>query len=325
MHFQLYTVNPDGSALERLTHYDGAAAGPIWPSWSPDSTRIAYAQANEPPQRQLYTMNADGSDQSLVFDDQPGYIDDAPDWTSDGQHLVFDRCRPDPPGGCAIYSVALDGSDLTAITRYRTGIRAGGDLVPRVSPDGDWVAFTRVGWNGTRFQLWLVRLDGSDAHPITKPRLTLGYAQWAAGGTDLYAMTNTPTGFNQHIYRVPADGGAATQLTFGQWPNSDLIPSPSPSGRWITFMSDRRKLHNKLFVMRSHGTHQHYVGFGGLLVDFPDWGTAPLKTGPSVRIATVPDRQPRAAESQRSLLGGLPAGRAVVLDGAPSYVRSIAP
>ena len=36
---EIYTVNPDGSGLARLTHSD---AGDIAPAWSPDGTRIAF-------------------------------------------------------------------------------------------------------------------------------------------------------------------------------------------------------------------------------------------------------------------------------------------
>src|SRR5205085_5224853 len=35
--FQIYTINPDGSNLQPITTYGGD-----WPSWSPDSSKIAF-------------------------------------------------------------------------------------------------------------------------------------------------------------------------------------------------------------------------------------------------------------------------------------------
>ena len=46
------------------------------------------------------------------------------------------------------------------------------DSMPAYSPDGAWIAFARRYLDSTRWtpgrQLWLMRPDGSDAHPLTQ-------------------------------------------------------------------------------------------------------------------------------------------------------------
>jgi Tol biopolymer transport system component len=61
------------------------------------------------------------------------------------------------------------------------------DAMPRWSPDGAWIAFGRArlgdGAPTAGAQLWLVRPDGSDAHPlVTDPAVNLGAFAWRPDG-----------------------------------------------------------------------------------------------------------------------------------------------
>ncbi|HEX6939846.1 MAG TPA: amidohydrolase family protein [Longimicrobiales bacterium] len=56
-----------------------------------------------------------------------------------------------------------------------------------------------------------------------------------------------------HIYRVPADGGAAEALTQESGVAVNFHPRYSPDGRYIAFISDRRG-QNNLWVMRADGS-----------------------------------------------------------------------
>jgi len=64
------------------------------PMWSPDGSRIAYAVSDQSDYAwEIFTMNADGSDQRRITD-YPGY-DMGPLWSPDGTMIVFtsDRVR----------------------------------------------------------------------------------------------------------------------------------------------------------------------------------------------------------------------------------------
>lgn len=61
------------------------------------------------------------------------------------------------------------------------------------------------------------------------------------------------------LYRLPAAGGRATQITRGL--GFDTQPTFSPDGRWIAFVSDRSGAEN-LWVARPDGTQARQVTFG---------------------------------------------------------------
>ena len=147
----LHRRTPTAPRLVQVTHLRNSAA--FAPRWSPDSTHIAYwgftFATGEP---RLYEINADGSGRHLITTETAGYSDYTPSYTPDGQRIVFVRCRPDPPGGCAVYSVRADGADRQAITRFGQGERTTFVFCTRVSPDGEWVSFSRFGWKGITVQ-----------------------------------------------------------------------------------------------------------------------------------------------------------------------------
>src|SRR2546427_6955878 len=77
----------------------GGAAEPITdifmdarqPSWSPDSTRIAF-QAYRSSTWQIWTIKADGTDMRAVTSGP--YDDREPAWSPDGQRIAFSSDRP---------------------------------------------------------------------------------------------------------------------------------------------------------------------------------------------------------------------------------------
>jgi Tol biopolymer transport system component len=295
---QLYTSNPDGSALVQVTHLRASLA--LAPQWSPDSTRIAYFSFPSGEAR-IFEINADGTGRHLVTEESPGYGDWGPSYTPDGQRIVYARCRPDPPGGCAVYSVRTDGTDRQAITAFGHGDKVAFITQPRVSPNGQWVAFSRFGWKGIQGQTWLVRMDGTDAHPITAVRLRGIQASWAPNSRALYFQAGIPSGLNQHIFRTPVGGGHATQLSFTEFPNGDFNPSASPSGGQIAFISDRSHPDlccQDLYVMNADGSDATFIDTGLLLPGQPDWGSAPLQSGPSVQVEPVTREELQAAREQ---------------------------
>lgn len=76
----IYTINPGGSGLTRLTR-DGHDSGP---RWSPDGQRIAYLDRGN-----LWIMSASGHDKTRITRAAPGATDARPSWSPNGRYLAF--------------------------------------------------------------------------------------------------------------------------------------------------------------------------------------------------------------------------------------------
>jgi Tol biopolymer transport system component len=312
---QLYSTNPDGTGLRQLTHLPAGAAA-FDPDWSPDGRQIAFA-SDLSGQPRLYVMDRDGSHQHLVFSDQPGYNDLFPNYTPDGRRFIFSRCQAE--GVCAIYSVRVDGTQLRALTRFQPSLDVF-DLLPSVSPDGARIAFTRFNAGGIQAQVYVMGADGSGAHPITPPALEGFGPDWTPDGRHVL-VTSDCCRLGSAIYQVNPDGSGLKRLTRPQFPHNDILPSSSPQGNRIVFISDRPYPDlccRQLFVVRADGSGLRRLEAGVAAPDAPDWGSAPPDHATATATATArPVAPARAGASAAKLCAWRPDLRLLGRCGTP--------
>jgi Tol biopolymer transport system component len=270
---QLYTINPDGTGLRQLTHLSSPSY-PTRPDWSPDGRRIVFADLGD---ARLYVIDRGGHRQHLVFAELAGYKDFFPKYAPDGDRLVFSRCQPGDSGSCAIFSVLTDGTHLHALTPFTHGAQLRADFGATVSPDGRWIAFGRFSIGADQAQVYVIRDDGSGAHPITPLALGAFAPDWTPDGRHLLVTSNCCQP-NSAIYQVSPDGSDLQRLTDPAAPHNDGFPSAAPQGNRIALTSDRAYPDlccADLFVMRADGSGLHKVPTSSLneVID-PDWGPA---------------------------------------------------
>jgi Tol biopolymer transport system component len=89
--FDIYTINPDGSGLNRLTD---DPAFDLYPAWSPDGRKIAFSNerydlGNDPDEEnyEVYTMNADGSGRTRLTNSPAG--DFVGNWSPNGVKITY--------------------------------------------------------------------------------------------------------------------------------------------------------------------------------------------------------------------------------------------
>jgi hypothetical protein len=104
----IYVMNPDGSAITRLTNNPGWED--IDPAWSPDRSKIAFASMRDG-NYEIYVMNADGSRQTNLS--KNAEWDYEPAWSPDGSKIAFTSLRD---GNWQIYVMNADGSGQTNLT-----------------------------------------------------------------------------------------------------------------------------------------------------------------------------------------------------------------
>lgn len=199
---------------------------PLPLEWSPDGTKLAYATASAPSDIYLYDLNT-GTTRNLTN----SFAEDRyPTWSPDGSRLLF---FSNAVGQFEIYSVALDGSDLTRLTMSE-------GILPAISPDGTQILFT----SPTRRNLFLMNADGSDMRRITQGMRTDRNAVWSPDGKQA-AFVGLINGseYNGHFVflldmtclRQP-DCAAQPALVYPGF-RFQGMPQWSPDGRYLAFVA----------------------------------------------------------------------------------------
>lgn len=150
----IWRMDTDGSGRQLVVHLPGEQ---LYPSYSPDMSTIAFTTPLTPTDRAIFTMAADGSRLTRVFD-VPGAYDSAPAWSPDGGLIAFES---DHDGDMEIYAMDADGSDVRRLTDNTIH-----DEGPVWSPDGRRITFTS-GPEDLEGDIWVMDADGSGRTQLT--------------------------------------------------------------------------------------------------------------------------------------------------------------
>jgi uncharacterized repeat protein (TIGR01451 family) len=226
---QIAVARADGSGARELTSgfFDHG------PTWSPDGSRIAFVRgANQA--AEIWVMNADGSGQAQVTRVAPALssiLD--PEWSPDGQSLVFRGGEQGTPGDSRIFVVAADGSGVRSLTPPD----AVGDHGPSWSPDGTRIAFytdagTAFGPGVPSWGLDVMNADGSGRTRLATIsnlrcpcRIPEFNPSWSPDGRQIVFAADEDE--NRDIFVVNADGSGRQRLTSGS--SVDFAPAWQPA------------------------------------------------------------------------------------------------
>ena len=151
----IFTMNPDGSGVVKLTHSEDFSGDP---GWSPDGSQIAYASdhRNGAERGEIHLMDADGSNVRRVSTlPEKAELDSAPRFSPDGRQLVFTRyISDDHPEESALFKVGVDGSGLKQLTPWDKGA---GDA--DWSPDGKKIVFEASPEYGSYGDIFTINAD----------------------------------------------------------------------------------------------------------------------------------------------------------------------
>ena len=227
-----WTVRPEW--LRNLTRHP---ASDVYPTWSPDGSRIAFRTGRDG-NDEIYVMNADGSDPANLTND-PG-SDGNPSWSPDGSRIAF---RSERDGNFDVYVMNADGTDLVRLTN-----NPGYDGSASWSPDGQKIAFAT--YRDDKADIYVMEADGSDPVNLTNDWGFDDLPVWSPDGTRI-AFQSYRDG-NYEIYVMNADGSNLVNLT--NHLASDTTPSWSPDGTRIAFRSQRDG-HREVYVMNADGSN----------------------------------------------------------------------
>jgi Tol biopolymer transport system component len=161
---------------------------------------------------------ADGSMRPLTSNPSSGYLDKEPEYSPDGERIVFVRDRRlvdagDPRDLTALFVVNVDGTGLRRLTQWDLAVRT-----PSWSPDGSNIVFASGDLvpprGGRRAQVFVIGADGSGLRQLTSSATAVAFwPSWSPDGTRIVftRWTFAPGGQGFELYTMRPDG-------------SDLVP-----------------------------------------------------------------------------------------------------
>jgi WD40 repeat protein len=197
----LFLTDPIKGDSKNLTRTEQAEE--IYPAWSPDGTRIAFACKTRDHDFAVFVCAADGSDRVRVSDPGDGPTASfAPSWSPDGKQLAYFRLAPGNK-----FEVRVAAADGSADDTVRAGA-----VAPAWSPDGKQIAFVRKE-AGKPAALCAMSPDGSGVRELVADvgRVEFCFPAWSPDGK--LVAYSAETGYGWQLFLVPAAGGAPRQLT----------------------------------------------------------------------------------------------------------------
>ncbi len=145
----IWAIRPDGTGLRRITDslvresFPGPTPPPHWiePVWSPDGEWIVFEADSDAPtelaQRgTIFKVRSDGTELTqLTKRDGEDYDDRLPNWSPDGDRILFQRRIP-PADAWDIYVTDTDGDDPVNVSNAAEFFNTDNSW----SPTGAWIA-----------------------------------------------------------------------------------------------------------------------------------------------------------------------------------------
>ncbi|MBK9570710.1 MAG: PD40 domain-containing protein [Chitinophagaceae bacterium] len=235
----IYTINPDGSDLSKITdttfHYGQ-------PAWSTDGKHLVYYGSNHP--MQLFINSRKGGEQKQLS--TPGFDAYEPVWSSQNVIAFDSRSIKQTPNDIAV--INADGTGFTKLTtdeKYDCSS-------PQWSPDGNKILFQRSvairkPWKEITkeemkkkkqsTEIMIMNADGSDIHNLVSNLEGEVAPFWSHDGKFIYYLTKQDTA---HIlYRMPMGKNKSEPMLtlFGVIYSVSI----SPNGKYIAYAAERNK------------------------------------------------------------------------------------
>lgn len=199
------------------------------PVWSPDGGRIAWLRTG-PKETAIFVSPVQGGVHGKIADVFPTRVESVGrhlDWAPDGRYFAAsDKDAPGVPFRIVLIEVATGRKEPATIPPDNII----GDMAPRFSPDGKWIAFIRAVSSGVG-DVWITRAAGGEPRRVTFDNRSILSMSWGPGGRSIVFSSNRMR--NHALWRIPISGGPATRVPMVSENASD--PAFSRDGRRMVY------------------------------------------------------------------------------------------
>jgi TolB protein len=269
---EVWTMNPDGSGLRRLSYGRDPAWSPMGDRllyWHP--TKISEEEVDETPQ--LYMWSADTNSLTYVTEGQ------AADWSPEGAQIAYGTgysSQPGPhPESGEIYVIPADGS---AEPINLTNDPAHTDYSPSWAPDGERIAFVKrdLGGVANRGRIYIMDADGANPHPLTT---SASYSpSWSPDGRRLAFEAEDPDGGDYEIFTARADGSHLVKRTGDE--NNERDPAWTKDGKGLIYSSNSARANYRYIYLSKFGeSDRRRLTCDDWSTDMVDWWSPDVATG----------------------------------------------
>jgi len=210
--------------------------------------------------RWLQTASLDATDLSSVT----GYFEDShPDWSPDGQRVLFDSGR-NGDGITRLLFFYGDGSG-------EEELQIAGQQ-PSWAPDNDRFVYRGCDPTGNRCGLWLARAvptkpweAGANVIGPLLEDADAAHPDWSPVSDEI--VYQSPVGGSWDLYLINADGAQQRRLT--STPGLEGLPAWSPDGHWIAYVSFDGTNWNLRIISRDGSDDRHLFTYDGGIYAIP--------------------------------------------------------
>jgi len=211
-------IGTDGPPLRLTT----AAENDSYPFWTPDGKYVTFVRERPDGKSDVLRVPANGGPEQKVAETYSWAA-----WSPDGKTLAV-RGLADTSNKKSLYLFVPETGERTRLT---TPEPTASDSMPRFSPDGKWVAFTRQ-LNGNVADIFVVPVSGGTARQLTTENFNIiGTLAWTSDSREI--VFNAFRREMRGLWRIPLQGGALSRVIVDA--RNPINPDISRQGNKLIF------------------------------------------------------------------------------------------